>query len=60
MEQFRDLGAPQLEGFDFSRPFNLIYGAGGFSGLLAGLVMSRLVDERRPTSRASTAARRGC
>ena len=41
-----DLGTPQLEGFDFSRPFNLIYGAGGFSGLLAGLVMSRLVDER--------------
>ena len=34
-------------GFDFSRPFNLIYGAGGFSGLLAGLVMSRLIDERQ-------------
>jgi predicted acylesterase/phospholipase RssA len=47
MEQFRDLGAPQLDGFDFARPFNLIYGAGGFSGLLAGLVMSRLVDARQ-------------
>ncbi len=46
MAEFLALGAPQLEGFDFSRPFNLIYGAGGFSGLLAGLVMSRLVDER--------------
>ena len=31
----------------FARPFNLIYGAGGFSGLLAGLVMSRLIDERQ-------------
>jgi predicted acylesterase/phospholipase RssA len=47
MEQFRGLGAPQLDGFDFAQPFNLIYGAGGFSGLLAGLVMSRLVDERQ-------------
>jgi predicted acylesterase/phospholipase RssA len=47
MEQFRDLGAPQLDGFDFARPFNLIYGAGGFSGLLGGLVMSRLVDARQ-------------
>jgi hypothetical protein len=47
METFRELGRPQLEGFDFEQPFNLIYGAGGFSGLLAGLVMSRFVDDRQ-------------
>lgn len=46
MEQFRQIGLPQLERFDFSRPFNLVYGAGGFSGILAGLVMTRAVDER--------------
>lgn len=46
MQQFREMGSPQLEGFDFSRPFNIIYGAGGFSGILAGLVMTRQVDER--------------
>jgi len=46
MQQFREIGVPQLEGFDFSRPFNVIYGAGGFSGILAGLVMTRYVDER--------------
>ncbi|MFH1086450.1 MAG: hypothetical protein V1772_11905, partial [Chloroflexota bacterium] len=46
MQQFRELGGPQLEGFDFQRPFSVIYGAGGFSGILAGLVMTRLVDER--------------
>ena len=46
MQQFREMGGPQLEGFDFTRPFNVIYGAGGFSGILAGLVMTRCVDER--------------
>ena len=46
MQQFREIGGPQLEGFDFSQPFNVIYGAGGFSGILAGLVMTRFVDER--------------
>lgn len=46
MQQFRQIGGPQLEGFDFARPFNVIYGAGGFSGILAGLVMTRYVDER--------------
>jgi predicted acylesterase/phospholipase RssA len=46
MQQFREMGGPQLEGFDFVRPFNLIYGAGGFSGILAGLVMTRFVDGR--------------
>jgi predicted acylesterase/phospholipase RssA len=46
MQQFREIGGPQLEGFDFAQPFNVIYGAGGFSGILAGLVMTRFVDER--------------
>ena len=46
MQQFREIGGPQLDGFDFSQPFNVIYGAGGFSGILAGLVMTRYVDER--------------
>jgi predicted acylesterase/phospholipase RssA len=46
MERFREVGGPQLEGFDFARPFNVIYGAGGFSGILAGLVMTRFVDGR--------------
>ena len=45
MQQFREMGGPQLEGFDFARPFNVIYGAGGFSGILAGLAMTQFVDE---------------
>ncbi|MBN1428553.1 MAG: patatin-like phospholipase family protein [Anaerolineae bacterium] len=44
MQQFRELGEPQLEGFDFGRPITLIYGAGGFSGIAAGMTMTRLVD----------------
>ncbi len=46
MQQFRQMGKPQLERFDFEQPFNVIYGAGGFSGILAGLVMTQFVDER--------------
>ncbi len=46
MQQFRVMGGPQLKDFDFEQPFNVIYGAGGFSGILAGLVMTRFVDER--------------
>jgi predicted acylesterase/phospholipase RssA len=46
MQQSREMGGPQLEGFDFARPFNVIYGAGGFSGILAGLAMTQFVDER--------------
>ncbi|MBN1119937.1 MAG: hypothetical protein JXJ17_02575 [Anaerolineae bacterium] len=44
MATFRELGEPQLEGCDFSKPTTLIYGAGGFSGIIAGLIMTRLVD----------------
>ena len=43
---FRELGEPQLAGFDFGRPVTLIYGAGGFSGIVAGMTMTRLIDER--------------
>jgi predicted acylesterase/phospholipase RssA len=46
MQQFRELGEPQLEGFDFGQPITLIYGAGGFSGIVAGMVMTRLIDSQ--------------
>lgn len=46
MKTFLELGEPQLKGFDFDRPLTLIYGAGGFSGIVAGMVMTHLVDER--------------
>jgi hypothetical protein len=45
MVRFRALLDGQLEAFDFRQPANVIYGAGGFSGILAGLVTTRLVDE---------------
>ena len=45
MARFRTLLDGQLDSFDFRRPANVIYGAGGFSGILAGLVTTRAVDE---------------
>jgi hypothetical protein len=45
MERFRGLLSGQLDGFPFDQPANVIYGAGGFSGILAGLVTTRAVDE---------------
>jgi len=45
MARFRALLSGQLEAFDFRHPANVIYGAGGFSGILAGLVTTRQVDE---------------
>ena len=44
MMQFRKLLHGQLDGFPFGLPANIIYGAGGFSGILAGLVTTRTVD----------------
>jgi hypothetical protein len=38
-----DLGG-QFDGFDSGRTANVIYGAGGFSGILAGLVTTRAVE----------------
>lgn len=46
MARFRALLDGQLDSFDFRREANVIYGAGGFSGILAGLVTTRAVDER--------------
>jgi hypothetical protein len=45
MQKFRDLLSGQLDDFPFHQPANIIYGAGGFSGILAGLVTTRAVDE---------------
>ncbi|MGD8848888.1 MAG: hypothetical protein PVF18_04150, partial [Anaerolineales bacterium] len=44
MARFRALLHGQFEGFDFSQSANVIYGAGGFSGILAGLVTTRAVE----------------
>ena len=45
MDRFQSLLDGQLDGFPFDRPANLLYGAGGFSGILAGLVATRLIDQ---------------
>jgi predicted acylesterase/phospholipase RssA len=45
MARFRALLDGQLDSFDFRREANVIYGAGGFSGILAGLVTTRSVDD---------------
>jgi hypothetical protein len=44
MARFQSLLHGQLDHFAFDRPANVIYGAGGFSGILAGLVTTRAVD----------------
>jgi predicted acylesterase/phospholipase RssA len=44
MARFQMLLEGQFDGFDFSQEANVIYGAGGFSGILAGLVTTRIVD----------------
>jgi predicted acylesterase/phospholipase RssA len=44
MIEFRDLLQGQLDHFSFKGSANVIYGAGGFSGILAGLVTTREVD----------------
>ncbi|MBN1439250.1 MAG: hypothetical protein JW929_07575 [Anaerolineales bacterium] len=43
--RFQQLLDGQLDSFPFDRPANVIYGAGGFSGILAGMVATRAVDE---------------
>jgi hypothetical protein len=42
--RFREILDGQLDGFPFDRPADVIYGAGGFSGILAGMVATRAVD----------------
>ena len=44
IQKFQDLLSGQLDDFPFDNPANIIYGAGGFSGILAGLVTTRAVD----------------
>jgi hypothetical protein len=43
--KFSGLLQGQLDGFPFDQEANLIYGAGGFSGILAGLTTTRLIDD---------------
>jgi predicted acylesterase/phospholipase RssA len=43
--RFSEILDGQLDSFPFDRPANVIYGAGGFSGILGGLVTTRVVDE---------------
>ena len=45
MARFNEILDGQLDSFPFKRPANIIYGAGGFSGILGGLVTTRAVDE---------------
>jgi predicted acylesterase/phospholipase RssA len=44
MVRFENLLEGQFDGFDFGQSANVIYGAGGFSGILAGLVTTRSVE----------------
>ncbi len=42
--RFSELLDGQLDAFPFDQPANVIYGAGGFSGILAGMITTRAVD----------------
>jgi hypothetical protein len=44
IDKFHGLLQGQLDNFPFDREANLVYGAGGFSGILAGLTTTRLID----------------
>jgi predicted acylesterase/phospholipase RssA len=44
--KFQGLLKAQLDQISFDQPTNIIYGAGGFSGILAGLVSTRAIDDR--------------
>ncbi|MCX5997453.1 MAG: hypothetical protein NTV42_07620 [Chloroflexi bacterium] len=45
MAHFTEILDGQLDNFPFDRPANIIYGAGGCSGILGGLVTTRALDE---------------
>jgi len=45
MDRFEQILNGQLDNFPFDRPANVIYGAGGFSGILGGMVTARAVDD---------------
>lgn len=42
--RFQEILKGQLDSFPFDQPANVIYGAGGFSGILAGMITTRAVD----------------
>jgi hypothetical protein len=42
--RFQGILNGQLDSFPFDQPANVIYGAGGFSGILAGMIATREVD----------------
>ncbi len=42
--RFKEILDGQLDHFPFDKPANVIYGAGGFSGILAGMVTTSAVD----------------
>jgi hypothetical protein len=42
--RFQELLDGQLAAFPFDQPANVIYGAGGFSGILAGMITTRAVE----------------
>ncbi len=43
--RFTEILDGQLDNFPFDRPANIIYGAGGCSGILGGLVTTRALDD---------------
>jgi hypothetical protein len=43
--RFQEILHGQLDTFPFDQPANIIYGAGGFSGILAGMIATRAVEE---------------
>jgi predicted acylesterase/phospholipase RssA len=45
MARFGQILNGQLDNFPFDRPANVIYGAGGFSGILGGMVTTKAVDD---------------
>jgi predicted acylesterase/phospholipase RssA len=45
MARFSQILNGQFDSFPFDQPANIIYGAGGFSGILGGLVTARAIDE---------------
>jgi hypothetical protein len=44
-KRFQKILNGQLDTFPFDQPANVIYGAGGFSGILAGMITTREVDK---------------
>jgi hypothetical protein len=43
--RFQKILEGQWDAFPFDQPANVIYGAGGFSGILAGMIATRAVEE---------------